>query len=205
MSAVQFDRCRLCVCLLACVVFHLKAHFIRQIPESTHPRQLFREFSESRQNRPQSGAGRWRPTTAATASSRFWDNLAQYSAIPLESQDRLDNYWVKRIIAGIRSSLRNLWLKSSERNEALKLNAVKMPNRNTGRLCRHYPCSRCGKLFIQNQVEVHHLNPVGKLSTFEDLPEFASRLFCSSDKLIILCKCCHKSEHGKNNWKIYWK
>jgi hypothetical protein len=41
---------------------------------------------------------------------------------------------------------------------------------------------------------VDHIEPVGTLRTFEDLPEFCRRLFVGIDKLQVLCKTCHNKK-----------
>ena len=33
--------------------------------------------------------------------------------------------------------------------------------------------------------------PAGTLRTFDDLPAFCAKLFCSEDELQVLCKACH--------------
>lgn len=61
-----------------------------------------------------------------------------------------------------------------------------------------YKCEVCGDIFPAKQTCVHHAIECGSLTSFEDLPEFTRRLFCSSDDLMLICNDCHNSIHGKN-------
>ena len=61
-----------------------------------------------------------------------------------------------------------------------------------------YECEMCHNLKDAKYTCVHHLEGAGALSSFEDLPGFTERLFCNSDKLILLCNDCHDKIHGKN-------
>jgi hypothetical protein len=55
-----------------------------------------------------------------------------------------------------------------------------------------YQCSLCGQWHADKDVEVHHLQPCGKLEAYEDLPEFTRRLLCESGGLAVVCLKCHK-------------
>lgn len=57
-----------------------------------------------------------------------------------------------------------------------------------------YKCAKCRKYHPQKEVSVDHIEPVGTLRTFEDLPEFCRRLFVGIDKLQVLCKTCHNKK-----------
>lgn len=50
----------------------------------------------------------------------------------------------------------------------------------------------CKEWFPNKETEVDHIVPAGSLRSFEDLPGFVERLFCSKDGLRLLCKTCHK-------------
>lgn len=54
-----------------------------------------------------------------------------------------------------------------------------------------YQCSMCEEWYMRNYVEVDHIEPVGSLNNFDDLPAFVSRLFVGENKLRLLCKSCH--------------
>jgi len=96
----------------------------------------------------------------------------------------------------IRSGLRNrtrFWL---PRLEALK--RARRPSQSSNkRLKWEFLCSVCGDWFPQKGVQVHHLEPAGKLNSAEDLPSFVENLFCEVDKLAVICKNCHSNEHKK--------
>jgi hypothetical protein len=58
-----------------------------------------------------------------------------------------------------------------------------------------YVCEECHIPYDIKKVNVHHSESCGKLNSFEDLPGFCERLFCSSEKLTLLCEECHKKRH----------
>lgn len=49
----------------------------------------------------------------------------------------------------------------------------------------------CKGWFPDKNTSVDHVHPVGALSSFEDLPGFVERLFCSVEGLQVLCDECH--------------
>lgn len=83
--------------------------------------------------------------------------------------------------ARIRSALRQLWLRSAERNAALKRDG--------------YCCQECGvkqskKKGFEQKVEVHHLEGIDVWD--EIIILIQEKLLCHPDKLITLCPDCHK-------------
>ena len=54
-----------------------------------------------------------------------------------------------------------------------------------------YQCNHCKQWFPIKQTQVDHIIPAGRLSSFDDLGEFAKRLFVEEDGLQILCSKCH--------------
>lgn len=64
-----------------------------------------------------------------------------------------------------------------------------------------YKCSICENYFNAKEIEVHHTIPAGKLSSFEDLPGFAERLF-AEEGYVVNCKKCHKKFHDEEKLKI---
>ena len=81
----------------------------------------------------------------------------------------------------VRSALRQLWLRSRERQAALKRDG--------------YTCQNCGVKQSRAKgrevyVEVHHLGGMDWEALIDLV--FASGLLCSPDKLETLCKECHK-------------
>lgn len=86
----------------------------------------------------------------------------------------------KTTIAYIKSALRRTWGKSKQRQGAL--NAAKISY-------GIYKCAKCLKSTRRKDINVDHIIPVGKFSTF-DL--YIERLFCDTSGLRVLCKSCHK-------------
>lgn len=82
----------------------------------------------------------------------------------------------------IRSALRKIWLWSAERKECLKLAKVKKGK---------YRCNNCKKLFGLKEVQVDHIDPIGKFIDWNTLIE---RMFCPVSNLQCLCKPCHKAK-----------
>ena len=60
-----------------------------------------------------------------------------------------------------------------------------------------YICSECKQEKDGSSCSVHHIIPAGKLSAFEDLPDFCRRLFVEKEGLRLLCDECHEAEHIK--------
>jgi hypothetical protein len=54
-----------------------------------------------------------------------------------------------------------------------------------------YECADCKQLFDGKNVSVDHIEPVGTLLKKSDIADFIEKLFCSSDKLQVLCDNCH--------------
>lgn len=57
-----------------------------------------------------------------------------------------------------------------------------------------YKCAQCKKYHKAKEVSVDHVVPAGSLNSFDDLPGFVSRLFCSREGLQVLCSDCHKKK-----------
>lgn len=91
----------------------------------------------------------------------------------------------------IRSALRKAWLKYPNRYRAL--NNARLPYKlvRKGRRVYGYECNCCKGEFTTSNVVVDHIEPCGKLLSYEDFPEFVSNLFCELDNLQVLCKTCH--------------
>jgi 5-methylcytosine-specific restriction endonuclease McrA len=83
----------------------------------------------------------------------------------------------------VRQALRQLWLRSRERAAALKRDS--------------YTCQSCGrkqtkKKGAEFQVQVHHKEGIGNWEKIIDL--LYEELLCSPDKMVSLCKDCHKND-----------
>jgi len=82
----------------------------------------------------------------------------------------------------IRSALRRLWLRSRERQQAIKTAG--------------YTCAECGAKQSKAKgkeisVEVHHLDGVDWDGLFD---EIRRRLLHDPSRLQVLCKACHKKQ-----------
>jgi len=85
----------------------------------------------------------------------------------------------------IRSALRQLFLRSRERAEAIKRD--------------HYSCQICGAKQSRAKgkevfVEVHH---TGEISNWDKvIDSIYSQILCRPEDLVTLCKDCHHESHN---------
>lgn len=80
----------------------------------------------------------------------------------------------------------------------LAMKRQRRPNQSSNRRMKwEFQCQGCQRWFPGKLVEVDHIEPCGSLKSFEDLPGFASRLFCEVDGLQVLCDCCHSEKHSE--------
>jgi len=110
----------------------------------------------------------------------------------------------------IRSAVREVWMKSEERKNALLRS--RKPCKDGSRKKWVETCEICGKAAYIGQKEfktkkngepskvqrpilvVHHKNEVPNVWA----GDFLSRLFCSVDNLQVVCHKCHDKEHKHN-------
>jgi predicted HNH restriction endonuclease len=86
----------------------------------------------------------------------------------------------------IKAALRQLWLRSRERAQALKNN--------------NYSCNKCGAKQSkaagrEQKVEVHHKEGIGNWDKVIELIQ--EEILCDPEKLEVLCPECHKEETYK--------
>lgn len=74
-------------------------------------------------------------------------------------------------------------------------------NRKTGRMAKHYRCSRCQGDFPGKDVEVNHITPVVPVDGFDSWDGVIKRMFCEKDGLELVCKPCHKEITAEENNK----
>ena len=77
----------------------------------------------------------------------------------------------------------------------------KKVNPKTGRLAQMYLCASCSGEFTSKEVEVDHIHPVVPLTGFIGWDDVIERIFCSADKLQVLCTVCHKKKTKEENKK----
>ena len=87
----------------------------------------------------------------------------------------------------IYGALRQLWMRSRERAECMKINK--------------YTCERCGikqskKKGMEVKVNVHHRKGVTNWQKIIDM--LREELLCNPELLEVLCVDCHKKEHKDN-------
>lgn len=91
----------------------------------------------------------------------------------------------------VRSGLREMSRRWPPRKQAL-LDAREGYSGPNKRRKWSYRCAGCGGLFQQKEVHVDHIEPVGALSSFDEVGPFLQRLLCEADGLRVLCKACHQ-------------
>lgn len=65
------------------------------------------------------------------------------------------------------------------------------------RLKWEYQCRACQQWFPRDQVEADHIVECGSLKSFEDLGEFARRLFVEVEGIQVLCGVCHQKKTNR--------
>ena len=96
----------------------------------------------------------------------------------------------------LRSSLRSASVRWGPIQDARKAarRAYSGPN---ARQKWEYQCAGCGRWFKGTDCQVDHVEPVGALKDWADLPGFCQRLFCEVNGLRVLCSSCHEKRRGK--------
>ena len=107
------------------------------------------------------------------------------------------SWTTSRFFSFVRSALRSAFRKWPPKWEAVADAKRVVPEEERKRRnIRHryeYQCAECNKYYTNSQVEVDHIEPVGSLKTYDDLPKFVERMFCSKAGLRVVCKQCHRS------------
>lgn len=106
--------------------------------------------------------------------------------------------------ARIISQLRLLARQWRPKQMARKAVVVKVPNgvykNGNTKFISKYPCVHCGDLFLANETDVDHIDPVVSVEHgFVDFNTFIDRLYVEVDKYQILCKPCHKVKSKAEN------
>lgn len=103
----------------------------------------------------------------------------------------------------IRSGLRSKWSRWPAKYAVLA--AAKRPYKGQNKRQKYeFQCAKCKKWYAQKDVSVDHIEPVGSLRSYDDLPDFCRRLFVGVDKLQVLCKKDHDAKtraESQNNKK----
>ena len=103
--------------------------------------------------------------------------------------------------ASVLSRIRSVLRRFSMQVPAIQESKRACRRRYTGenkRVKWEYPCAACKGWFLDKQVQVDHIEPAGKLRSFDDLGSFARRLlFVTPDQLQILCVPCHNAKSAE--------
>jgi hypothetical protein len=104
------------------------------------------------------------------------------------------------IFTWLRSGLRKLSQRHAPIYEAKA--AAKRPYTGDNprqRVC--FECAECKALVANSECAVDHIEEAGQLTCWDDLGEFARKLFCDKEGLQVLCHNCHdiKTYMAKNS------
>lgn len=104
----------------------------------------------------------------------------------------VSNWTDSRYYGFIRSALRAAFRRYPPKYQVLnQAQRKKSHGKVKSRQKWEYKCAECKKYYPNKVVIVDHIEPAGTLRSYEDLPSFVSKLFCSADNLQVLCKPCH--------------
>ena len=102
----------------------------------------------------------------------------------------------KKTINLIKQALRAATLRWHIRNEIKQAARVyiKEGNYKNGKPKKrvYYKCNRCRKNFKTEDVQVDHIDEIGKFTGNWDI--YIKRMFCDITNLQVLCKPCHKKK-----------
>jgi 5-methylcytosine-specific restriction endonuclease McrA len=103
---------------------------------------------------------------------------------------RAGNTWTEaRYWQFIRSALRQAYSRYPAKFQAKKA----VERLVTGKRHKYeYKCAECNDWFQGKETQVDHIVGAGSLSSYDDLPGFAERLFCEAEGMQVLCKPCHQ-------------
>lgn len=93
----------------------------------------------------------------------------------------------------VRNAIRHEWMTYPVKFAAIQAHAsrITLPCGRSKTLIR---CCRCEELFERNEIEAHHINPVGKLpdTSREAVMAYAERMFVKKQGIKPLCILCHR-------------
>lgn len=99
----------------------------------------------------------------------------------------------------VRGALRRaLWARYPVRNEFKKeltwnvTEAERKEHKLGARVRKVGMCSLTKGIFPASQLEIDHIKPVGRLSSWEDLPSWIDRLLCPKENMRLVSKDAHK-------------
>ena len=93
----------------------------------------------------------------------------------------------KTLEVKLRSALRLIWSRSSERRAILKAATIDDPENGKG-----FCCPLCGRDWPIQMAEVDHEPPIGTLVSWKDTASFVEKMFFGPQRAV--CKLCHKKK-----------
>ena len=115
--------------------------------------------------------------------------IGKTSRVP---RTRAGGKWTEAAFWGfLRSGLRQLSMRWPPLSDVLRENRRQYHGENK-RQKWEYECAMCGGWFSAKEIEVDHLEPVGKLTSFDDIRGVVERMFCEVDRLRVTCVDCNQ-------------
>lgn len=93
----------------------------------------------------------------------------------------------KSLETKLRSAIRLIWSRSSERRAILKSATIDDPENGKG-----FTCPTCGRDWPIQMAEVDHEPPIGTLVSWKDTVSFIEKMFFGPQRA--LCKLCHRKK-----------
>lgn len=96
----------------------------------------------------------------------------------------------KTLEAKLRSAIRLIWSRSTERNAIKKAFVYKLHIDSSTPDSKVFDCPLCHRVMPDWAGEVDHIEAVGALESWRDVVGFIDRMFYSAQRYI--CKDCHR-------------
>ena len=92
----------------------------------------------------------------------------------------------------IRNDVRRDWMRYPVKFAAIQARAERIELKN-GRFKTFIRCCGCEGLFTRDQIQAHHINPVGRLESDDpkDIEAYMARMFVGKSEIQPLCRTCH--------------
>lgn len=101
----------------------------------------------------------------------------------------------KTLEVKLRSAIRLIWSRSTERRAILKAAEIKGPYG-----IKDFHCPICGRDWPIQMAEVDHEPPIGTLESWRDTVKFIEKMFFGPQRAI--CKICHKKKTAQQRKKV---
>lgn len=110
-----------------------------------------------------------------------------------------DEKLYKKDLQKIRGGLRQAFTRSHYLKAFLQSKRIEIPQfKKDGTPAKRpkvvYECAECHGHFSSKDINVDHIERVGKFTSFDQIEQFFSAIFCPYENLQILCRPCHDTK-----------